>query len=136
MLNGCAGYLLNDGYIDFTISSEKIETVDLSKDWNAGKSTGKVFEDKVVTDNGQKLGNGKYDDKENVVQGVKVELLDVKNDENDKEMPSVLVNGEVSFTVSKGGKYFITKGTKRNTLEGKTKRNTTPRYVMPKTGVE
>ena len=57
-------------------------------------------------------------------------------DENDKEMPSVLVNGEVSFTVSRGGKYFITKGTKRNTPEGKTKRNTTPKYVMPKTGVE
>ena len=51
--------------------------------------SGKVFEDKVVTDNGQKLGNGKYDDKENVVQGVKVELLDVKNDENGKEITDI-----------------------------------------------
>ena len=51
--------------------------------------SGKVFEDKVVTTDGQKLGNGKYDDKENVVQGVKVELLDVKNDENDKEITDI-----------------------------------------------
>lgn len=57
-------------------------------------------------------------------------------DENDKEMPSVLVNGEVSFKVNKGGKYYITKGTKRNTPDGKEKRNTTPAYVIPKTGVE
>ena len=45
--------------------------------------SGKVFEDKVVTDDGQKLGNGKYDDKENVVQNAIVELLDVKENETD-----------------------------------------------------
>ncbi|MBR0427120.1 MAG: hypothetical protein IJK18_02830 [Clostridia bacterium] len=39
--------------------------------------SGKVFEDKVVTNDGQKLGNGVYDDKENIVKDVKVELLDI-----------------------------------------------------------
>ena len=38
---------------------------------------GKVFEDKVVTTDGQKLGNGQYDSNENVVKDVTVELLDV-----------------------------------------------------------
>lgn len=65
LLNGCAGYLLNDEYIDFTISSEKIETVDLSKDWNAGKSTGKVFEDNVFIN----LGLDKLDlDTKNIIK--------------------------------------------------------------------
>ncbi len=44
--------------------------------------SGKVFEDKVVTDNGEKLGNGTNEDGENAVKGVKVELLDVSKDEN------------------------------------------------------
>lgn len=39
--------------------------------------SGKVFKDKVVTDNGEKLGNGKYDSDEKGVEGVKVELLDI-----------------------------------------------------------
>ena len=45
--------------------------------------SGKVFEDGVVTTDGQKLGNGKYDNKENVVKGVKVELLDALDTETD-----------------------------------------------------
>ena len=45
--------------------------------------SGKVFEDKVVTTDGQKLGNGVYDNNENVVEGVKVELLDVNGTETD-----------------------------------------------------
>lgn len=45
--------------------------------------SGKVFEDKVVTTDGQKLGNGEYNDKENVVKDVKVELLDVKENVSD-----------------------------------------------------
>ena len=45
--------------------------------------SGKVFEDKVVTTDGQKLGNGVYDNNENVVQGVKVELLDIKENTTD-----------------------------------------------------
>ena len=44
---------------------------------------GKVFEDKVVTTDGQKLGNGKYDNNENVVKDVKVELLDALGTETD-----------------------------------------------------
>ena len=38
--------------------------------------TGKVFKDTIVTTNGEKLGNGLYNEKEDVLQGVKVELLD------------------------------------------------------------
>ena len=44
--------------------------------------SGKVFEDKVVTDNGEKLGNGTNEEGENAVKGVKVELLDASKDEN------------------------------------------------------
>ena len=43
--------------------------------------TGKVFEDKVVTDNGEKLGNGTNEQGESAVKGVKVELLDATKDE-------------------------------------------------------
>ena len=43
---------------------------------------GKVFEDKVVTDNGEMLGNGTNEEGENAVKGVKVELLDATKDEN------------------------------------------------------
>ena len=43
--------------------------------------TGKVFEDKVVTENGEKLGNGTNEEGENVVKDVKVELLDATKDE-------------------------------------------------------
>lgn len=39
---------------------------------------GRVFEDKVVTTNGEKLGNGVYDNNEKAVSGVKVELLDIE----------------------------------------------------------
>ena len=42
---------------------------------------GKVFEDKVVTDNGEKIGNGTNEEGENVVKGVKVELLDTTKDD-------------------------------------------------------
>ena len=45
--------------------------------------SGKVFEDKVVTTDGQKLGNGVYDNNENIVKDVKVELLDVNGDITD-----------------------------------------------------
>lgn len=45
--------------------------------------SGKVFEDKVVTTDGQKLGNGVYDNNENIVKNVKVELLDVNGDITD-----------------------------------------------------
>lgn len=43
---------------------------------------GKVFEDNVVTDNGEKLGNGTNEEGENVVKGVKVELLDTTESDN------------------------------------------------------
>lgn len=39
------------------------------------KITGKVFKDKVITNNGEKLGNGKIDDGEQGIAGVKVELV-------------------------------------------------------------
>ena len=45
--------------------------------------SGKVFEDGVVTTDGQVLGNGVYDANENIVKDVIVELLDVKEGEND-----------------------------------------------------
>lgn len=44
---------------------------------------GKVFEDKVVTTNGEKQGNGIYENGENVARNVKVDLLDIDKDEND-----------------------------------------------------
>ena len=47
------------------------------------KISGRVFEDTVVTTDGRKLGNGEYDNKENVVKDVKVELLDVKENITD-----------------------------------------------------
>ena len=40
--------------------------------------SGTVFEDISITNNGEKLGNGVHDDKENLAQGVKVELVDSK----------------------------------------------------------
>ena len=45
--------------------------------------SGKVFEDKVVTTDGQKLGNGVYDENENVVKDVLVELLDINENVTD-----------------------------------------------------
>lgn len=57
-------------------------------------------------------------------------------DENDKEISNVLVDGEVSFKVSKGGKYFITKGSKEYKPEDFSPRNTTPEYSIPKTGIK
>lgn len=40
------------------------------------EATGTVFEDRVVTTNGEKLGNGIYENGENVAKDVKVELID------------------------------------------------------------
>ena len=39
--------------------------------------SGTVFKDKVITNNGEKLGDGIYNDGEKGIQGVKVELLDI-----------------------------------------------------------
>lgn len=68
-------------------------TKNINKEWDAPYLTfrlgqerilsGKVFEDKSVSTDGQKLGNGKYDDKENIVKDVIVELLDVKENVTD-----------------------------------------------------
>ena len=54
---------------------------------------GKVFEDGIVTTNGEKLGNGQYNDNENVVEGVKVELLDATGNVSNL-YPRVKVNYE------------------------------------------
>ena len=56
-------------------------------------------------------------------------------DENNNKIQSVLVDGEVSFKVSKGGTYYITKGTNEYTPDDFAPRNTTPEYAIPKTGV-
>lgn len=49
---------------------------------------GTVFEDTVVTNNGEKLGNGTFEnDKENVVGNVKVELLDVEDGKTLANLP-------------------------------------------------
>ena len=67
------------------------------------------------------------------IEGDKARVID----ENDKEIPCVLVDGEVSFGIDKGGTYYITKGTQNNTApEEPRNRTTTPVYVPPKTGVE
>ena len=47
--------------------------------------SGRVFEDTVITTDGQKLGNGVYNETENVVGDVKVELLDIGFDQNTKK---------------------------------------------------
>ena len=67
--------------------------------------SGVVFEDKVITTNGEKLGDGKYDkSEENVVKGVKVELYNTDGtkakvfDANGNE-----VNGET--TTNQQGEY-------------------------------
>ena len=67
---------------------------------------GKVFEDRVVTTNGEKLGNGAYDTGENVVKGVTVELLDVNGNETDitKLTVSNLYGVNNSTTISKEAK--------------------------------
>lgn len=47
--------------------------------------TGKVFEDNVTEESkskSEKLGNGQYDDKENIASPVKVELMDIGSGEN------------------------------------------------------
>ena len=51
--------------------------------------SGRVFEDTVITTDGQKLGNGVYNETENVVGDVKVELLDIRFDENNKEITDI-----------------------------------------------
>lgn len=67
------------------------------------------------------------------IEGDKARVID----ENNKEIPCVLVDGEVSFGIDKGGTYYITKGTQNNTTpEEPENRTTTPVYVPPKTGVE
>ena len=42
--------------------------------------SGRIFEDAVISTNGEALGNGLYDEGENVVGDVKVELLDINAD--------------------------------------------------------
>lgn len=50
--------------------------------------TGTVFEDTVVTNNGEKLGNGTFEtNNENVVGNVKVELLDVEDGKTLANLP-------------------------------------------------
>ena len=60
--------------------------------------TGKVFEDTVVSTNGEKLGNGQYDDGEKLASGVKVELLLGKQDKE----PATVYPKE--YIVGKNGK--------------------------------
>ena len=57
-------------------------------------------------------------------------------DENNREISNKLVDGEVSFKISNGGTYYITKGTKEYKPEDFAPRNTTPEYSIPKTGIE
>ena len=75
-------------YLVFKLGSERI-------------LSGKVFKDNIVTDNGEKLGNGIIDKDEKGVEGVKVELIDAEKlnnirDITEKEMselkPSNLYN--------------------------------------------
>ena len=78
---------------------------------------GKVFEDGIVSTNGEKLGNGQYNDKENTVEGVKVELLDsngeVSNMYPRKDVNYENVNGrkEISIpakvTTGKNGEFEL-----------------------------
>ena len=49
-------------------------------------------------------------------------------DENNRVIANVLKDGEVSFKVNKGGKYYITKGTPSD--------KPSPAYVPPKTGIK
>lgn len=44
---------------------------------------GKVFEDGTVTNDGQKLGNGVYDNNENLVEGIKVDLIEIPGEITD-----------------------------------------------------
>ena len=46
--------------------------------------SGKVFEDKVVSTNGEKLGDGVYGEGDEVIPGVKVELLDILVENNNE----------------------------------------------------
>ncbi len=81
--------------------------------------SGTVFEDKVVTNNGQKLGNGEYEDSENVVGGVKVDLLDangkdistlygVQKDEATGEYKkNTSYNNQATTYTSKDGKFEL-----------------------------
>ena len=75
--------------------------------------SGTVFEDKVVTSNGEKLGDGIYDSSENVAQNITVELLD-NNANNireakrsalylvDKESKKTTISEAVTSTDNKG----------------------------------
>lgn len=51
--------------------------------------SGKVFKDKVITNNGEVLGNGEYDNGEKGVADVNVELLDLNETETDVTKLSV-----------------------------------------------
>ena len=51
--------------------------------------SGKVFKDMVITTDGQKLGDGVFGDKDEVIPGVKVELLDMLVDDNNNEITDI-----------------------------------------------
>ncbi len=87
---------------------------------NERKITGKVFEDRVVTDDGQKLGNGRFDSGENVVRDVKVELLnsdgttvklyDIEYDLDRRQRPLGIKQSNVQDAITKTsetGEYSI-----------------------------
>ncbi len=79
--------------------------------------SGTVFEDGVVTTDGQVLGSGTFDEKENIVRDVVVELLDVKEGENDftklqvSGLYGVLDNKAISrpaqVKTDENGKYIL-----------------------------
>ena len=64
---------------------------------------GKVFEDKVETTNGEKLGNGKYDENEKVAKAVKVELLDTDLKTSHlykvRKSENILENNRIEYTL-------------------------------------
>ena len=83
---------------------------------------GTVFEDRIITTNGEKLGNGQKDDGENAVKNMKVQLISAQNGmpailyvEKDNERgydvieASQITNdeGEYSFTGVMPGDYYV-----------------------------
>ena len=85
--------------------------------------SGTVFKDEIITNNGEKLGDGIYDkDKEKGVAGVKVELLDIegktlshvyqynKTDKGTKVLDAVTItdeNGKYSLVGVVPGRYYL-----------------------------
>ena len=85
--------------------------------------SGTVFKDEIITDNGEKLGDGIYDkDKEKGVAGVKVELLDIegktlshvyqynKTDKTTKVLDAVTTtdgDGKYSLVGVVPGRYYL-----------------------------